>query len=578
MKHRLIISFLMITAGSVFAQRTLTDRVYHFAFDLSLGWTFTYFDSAKSFIRYECFNANSTARIDVYALKTDDTIDLNKFASFVVSEEILGKSLGKLQDSSRVLVNGLNAIKKTYVQRTRRRAKIDIQVWMLVKKNYGYVMLSRSLEGADQEALVRMAESFKVELPRSFFSWVIVLGFIGVCVYGLGLGLQRSAAWIRPLNWGALAYCSFVALVCAAALAVTYLAFQKVGVWPSLIAGAIVLLGIRKVPDAKPVIKAYEEVKRKNTAGAYRLFCQNHGSAPRYYKDARKRMRELMDEVVRKYKTMVAKQNTPIVRACLAMFEYIKRTDNFQVGVNYVGKNQIQDRTALYKARGWNVLPAGPAFIEQKNRRREEVITALIKFAFHKISPEDVLSFSRLNSPARDRINFEVTYIITASDMIYHWIEEKDWADDKKTRFTGVELKWLLEVKIPDHSETYKFSFESKPAEEFTARGKTTEKLYDAMAGSAFADFCRVFIEQSGLLPVVYQSLKQEKAVTVVEGKPPLPFKLDYLTIMQGLAEYAQSEEGVNVDELVHEYAGIVQQVTESISNMDFSFDFSFED
>jgi len=576
MRYKAVIIVLLSFAKFGNGQQALTDPTYHFSFNLPSGWTFQQFDSAKSFIRFECFNTDSSAVMEVYAIKAENSIDLNRFANFVTSNELLGKSLGRLQDSSKVLINEIEGIKKHYVQRTRRGSRINVEALMLVKKKYGYVIVSRSFQGAEtKEAFAQIIESFKVQLPRSFFSWLILLGFIGVCLYGLGLGSKRTIAWIQPLNWGALAYCSLVVIFCFAALASTYLAFQKISLWVSLLTGAIVLLGIRKMPNAEPVIKAYDDAKKKNTAGAYRAFCQNYKSSRRYYKDAKNRMHHLMDDVVKKYKGFVAKHDTPIVRACLAMFEYIKKTDNFQVAAHYTSQNQIKDQTESYKSRGWKVLTASPAFTENKNRKRERFITALINFAFHRITPEDILGFSTVKSPDANQIIFEITYSITTSGSIYSRTKEEHLPDDKKTMFTGVEFKWSLEIKIPQQRDRYRFSFESKPAKEFSSRGEGTDKVYDAMAASAFSDFCSVFIQQSGLLPIVHKSLIE---VSVENGQEKRSFKIDSKDILQGLAEFAKTEEGLDLNEVAQEYAGMVHEVASGIANMDFSFDISFDD
>ena len=106
--------------------------------------------------------------------------------------------------------------------------------------------------------------------------------------------------------------------------------------WVCLISGGILLFLAQKTSDPKPVIKAFEDAEKKNTAGAYRAFCQKYKSSTRYYKIARKKMHILIEGVVEKYRKMIASHNTPIVRAISAMFEYIKKTDNFLVGVHFM--------------------------------------------------------------------------------------------------------------------------------------------------------------------------------------------------------------------------------------------------
>lgn len=578
MKAKTILIALLLSIGTAIAQQVLTDSNYNYAFALPESWTFKKYDAKDSFIRFECFNKDSTAALEIYSIKAEGVVNLDKFAEAMVSEKTLGKSLGTLKDTKKNLIGGIAAIDKHYVRSTRRGSTIDIRAIFLAKKEYGYGIVFRNLNNTQAatefEAVV---ESFSVQMPRSFFGWIILLGFIGVCLYGVGIGYIRTSSWMRPLNLKSIAYSSAVTVLCLAGLLAVVFAFQKIGLWVSLISGAVFWFAIKKIPDSKPVIKAYEEAKKTNTAGAYRSFCQNNKSSLRYYKDARRRMHALMDGVVTKYRKMIANNNTPIIRAALAMFEYIKKTDKFQVGVHYTSISQFQDYTEYYKSRNWKVLPADAAFTEKKNRKRERFITALINFAFHKITPEDILGFSTVKSPTDDQIAFNVKYTISTSGMLYHRTKEDNLPDDKKTRFTGVDIKWDLQIKIPNHYETYRFSLESKPAEHFTARGEGTDKVYDAMAASAFADFCRAFIQQSGFLPVVHKSLID---VTIEDGQKKFLFKITDKDIIQGLTEFAETEEGFDLHEVAHEYQAIVSELASGIADMDvsFDFDFSFDD
>jgi hypothetical protein len=227
-------------------------------------------------------------------------------------------------------------------------------------------------------------------------------------------------------------------------------------------------------------------------------------------------MNALMDGVIRKYKNLISQLDTPIVRAALAMFEFIKQTDNFQVGVQYNVQNQIEDFAELVKQqRNWTVLPANPAFTESKNRNREESITKLINYAFSQITPEDILSFSTVKESKSNQIHFNITYTINVSGKLYYHTSEENLPDDKKKYYTGVEFKWLLEIKIPWQREIYQLTLESKPAQQFSTQGNTSDSVYDAMADSAFHDFSRVFIEQSGLMPAVKEDIERREKASV---------------------------------------------------------------
>jgi len=124
MKHNLIFIFILFITRIIFSQQILFDSYYHFSFIMPSGWTHTDADSSNSFIRFECYNPDSTTMVEYYAIKAKNNIDLNKFSTIITSEEVLGKSLGNLKDSSQVLINGIKTIKKNYEQKLRRRGKI----------------------------------------------------------------------------------------------------------------------------------------------------------------------------------------------------------------------------------------------------------------------------------------------------------------------------------------------------------------------------------------------------------------------------------------------------------------------
>lgn len=505
MRYNILIIQILCLLRIAFPQQLLTDKSYHFSFMLPPGWSSQHYDSAHSFIRFECLSQDSSAMVEFYAIKAEKLINLNRFANFATSAEILGKSLGQLQDSTTIRVNKIDGIKKNYKITRRRGAQIEIQAVMLVKDNYGYIIVTRYFMNSKQSnVLIPIFESFNIKLPRSTLSWLFVIALIGICLFGFGLGLFRAFKWFGPLNWRAIAYCSILGFTCLVSIFLIYQFFPKINILLCLIIGGLLVLGITKMPDATPVILAYDKVKKTNTAGTFRAFCQQYESSTRYYNDARKSMNSLMDEVIRKYKNLVAQLDTPIVRAVLAMFEFIKRTDNFQVGVLYNVQNLIKDFTELVKQqRNWSVLPAHPAFSESKNRDREESITKLIRYAFSQITPEDILLFSTVKEPNSNQILFNITYTINVSGMLYYHTSEEGLPDDKKKYYTGVELKWLLEILIPGQREKYQLTLESKPAQQFSTHGNTTDNVYDAMAKSAFDDLSRVFIEQSGLMQVL---------------------------------------------------------------------------
>ncbi len=281
-----------------------------------------------------------------------------------------------------------------------------------------------------------------------------------------------------------------------------YFGIDKIGYWVAAIISAGLIYGMVKIPKVEIVNSAFEEAKKKNTANSYRKFCENHSSAIRYCKQARSRMRELMDAVVRQYRELIRSQDTPLTRAILAMFEYVKETDNFQVGINYKNQNLITDNPEiLYNSKQLKIIPAGSAFTPEKNRRREHLITDVVQRAFKTITPEDILSFAGAGASKAKGITFSIMYLISNSGALYYHDRDKELPHEQRTWYAGVDFDWHIEIKVPNRKDIFSLQFQSKPAPHFTAQGTEADEVYDAMADSAFVDFCRVFIEQSGFKP-----------------------------------------------------------------------------
>ncbi len=494
---------LLLSAHSAFAQQTLGSSRHYFSFLLPTGWTFERIDSVEAVIEFKCFNPDSTVLAEIFALKTETDIDREKFVSFVISENGAIGSWGRLvlQDTKPILCNGIDGVEKSYIQTTRRGRKMNVRALLFTRANYGYTLSFRAFEDLNEiPGVVSLASSFSIQKPRSVLSKLLPLAVLGICLYGLFSGAKRTWAWTKPLNVGALLYCAAVFIGCVGVLVAVVYSYDHMNMWMGMAAGALLWAATVKMPNTAAVEQAFQTAKQRNTAGGYRQFCQNFGSARRYCREARRRMREMMDEVVRKYRGVIQTQDTTITRAILAMFEYVKATDKFEVGIIYQAQNRITDYTEIFKQKGIKLLPASPAFTPEKNRRREEDITSVIRIAFSKITPEDILSFTAVGEPASDHIAFQIEYGVSTSGALYYHTAEENLPEEKRTWFTGVEFKWGITIRVPNRAEAFRLQFESKPATSFKTEGKETEKVYEAMADSAFNDFCRVFIQQSGLI------------------------------------------------------------------------------
>jgi len=497
-----IFTMLIVGASATFAQQVLTSPSHLFSFTLPSGWTYNKIDTVKTIMRYECFNPDSTAMVEIFALKAKNDIDHKKFITVMTSEEVAGGYLGKLLRTDTTQVSGIKAVEKVYRQSSRRGRQIDVRVLLFCKANYGYAMTFRAFHAKRAPTgFAEITNSFTVHPEPSRAGWIWRLFFFGICLYGLGKGIKRIAEWMGPFNLKAIAFSSFVVIMSAASFIVPFLFQPKTWIYV-IIALAIVIAAIN-LPNARPVKLAFREAKNKNTAGAYRAFCQKHSSSRRYFTEARQLMQVMVEAAVKKYKALIAKQDTTITRAILDMFEYIKATDNFQVAVCYTADNQIADKAVYFQLFDRKVLPANPSFTPEKNKKREDRITQMLSRAFHQITPEDVLSFTTFEKPLNTQICFAVDYKVKTSGAYYYHTSEENLPEEKRTWFTGVEFQWSLAIRIPNCPNAYQIALESKPAQHFTVDGKEIDKVYDAMADSAFADFCQVFIQQSGLAPAL---------------------------------------------------------------------------
>lgn len=500
---RSIILFLLISVSLIHAQQPSIISNKYFSMSLPANWHYARTDSFKTFVHSVYFNKDSTEMLEIYAIKIDGKVILDNLVKVVTSEKELFGDFGQLAETKKTMISNVNAIENTYNQITKRRSSIHTRVSMFCKKNLGYVMVFKAVKDLkESQSLAQIQNSFIIKIPRTGSDWAKIVLFMGICVFGIIYGMIKLFAWFRPLQLKAIYYCAGIVLISLIVLVVFYYAIDKIGYWIAAILSAGLIYGIVKIPKVEIVNKAFETAKRENTAHSYRTFCESHSAAIRYCKQARLRMRELMDAVVKKYRDLISTHDSPLTRAILAMFEYVKETDNFQVAINYKNQNMIMDNlTVSIESKPVKVAPVASAFTEQKNRSREYRITGVIRQAFRTITPEDILGFANEGTSKTKGINFSIIYLIANSGAIYSHEREKDLPIEKRTLYAGVDFNWNIEIKIPKHKDTFSLQFQSKPAPQFTTQGMEVDKVYDAMADSAFADFCRVFIEQSGFKP-----------------------------------------------------------------------------
>lgn len=500
---RRIILFLLIFVDILQAQQPPNFVSKYFDLNLPSNWHHTRTDTLDAFMHSVFFNSDSSELMEIYTIKIDRDVVLDNLVKVVTSEQKYFGDFGRLVETKKKQISNVSAVENIYNQISKRRNAIHTSALMFSKKNLGYVMVFRAFKDLKEvKSLPAIQQSFIIKIPRTGNDWAKIVLFMGICVFGIVYGIIKLIAWFKPLQWKAIYYCAAIVLLSLVVLIVFYYAIDKIGYWIAAILSAGLIYGIVKIPKVEIVNKAFEKAKRENTAHAYRTFCENQATAIRYCKQARLRMRELMDSVVKKYRDLIRTSDTPLTRAILAMFEYVKETDNFQVEIGYKNQNMIIDNlTVSIESKPVKLVPVASAFTEQKNKMREYRITNVIRQAFRTITPEDILSFTNEGTSKTKGINFSIRYLIANSGAIYSHESEKDLPIEKRTLYAGVDFNWNIEIKITKHKDTFSLQFQSKPAPHFTSQGMEIDKVYDAMADSAFDDFCRVFIQQSGFKP-----------------------------------------------------------------------------
>lgn len=500
---RQILSVWLLLLGVSFAQQPFQITSKYFTMNLPAQWHQGKGDTSKNFMRSVYFNADSTEMLEVYSIKIDRKVVLNNLVSAVNSEKKLFGDFGQLIETKNKKISKVNAVENTYKQIKNRFRTIHTRATMFCKKNLGYVMIFRSFNDLDKnDSLPVIESSFLIKIPRTAADWVKIAIFMGICIFGIGYGIVKLIAWFRPLQWKAIYYCAGIVLSSLIVLTVFYFAIDKIGYWIAAVLSAGLIFGMTKIPNVKLVNEAFEKAKKENTAHSYRTFCEQHSTAIRYCRQARSLMHKLMDAVVKKYRELIKTSDTPLTRAILTMFEYVKATDNFQVKINYVNQNLIIDPSQVtYESKPIKIVPAGSAFTPEKNKRREHLITEVIRRAFKTITPEDILSFEAADGSKTKGITFSIMYLITNSGAMYYHDREKDLPYEERTWYAGVDFSWHIEIKVPTYKDIFSLQFHSEPAPHFKSYGEEKDAVYNAMADSAFGDFCRVFIEQSGFKP-----------------------------------------------------------------------------
>lgn len=502
---RQIILLLLIIVDLLQAQQPRNFSSKYFDLNLPSDWHHTRTDTLDAFMHSVFFNSDSSELMEIYTIKIDRDVVLDNLVKVVTSENKYFGDFGRLIETKKKEISNVSAVENIYSQISKRRNAIHTSALMFSKKNLGYVVVFRAFKDLKEvKSLPEIQQSFIIKIPRTGTDWAKIILFMGICAFGIVYGMIKLIAWVKPLQWKAIYYCAAMVLLSVVFLAVFYYAIDKIGYWIAAILSAGLIWGLVKIPKVEIVNNAFEKAKKENTAHSYRTFCENHGTAIRYCKQARLRMRDLMDAVVKKYRDLISTHDTPVTRAILAMFEYVKETDNFQVEINYKNQNMIMDNlTVSIESKPVKVVPISSAFTEQKNKMREYRITEVIRQAFRTITPEDILGFANEGTSKNKGINFSIRYLIANSGAIYSHESEKHLPIEKRTLYAGVDFSWNIEIKIPKHKDTFSLQFQSKPAPQFSSQGMEIDKVYDAMADSAFADFCRVFIEQSGFKPTM---------------------------------------------------------------------------
>ena len=180
-----------------------TDESFHFSVQIPDGWQTTKNLDDTSFLRILCRSNDSRQALYIYAFKTGDEIDLEKFAEMDTS---LFRDLGNRIDSKRIwkfLFFYLTGVERSY-----QNEKITTKIQFKSEVNFAYLIMWKGYD-ADFSQFTRFCESFETHVP--FFSklsmWILgslkgiggwIIGIIGLILFlGIAYLIGQVGVYIR---------------------------------------------------------------------------------------------------------------------------------------------------------------------------------------------------------------------------------------------------------------------------------------------------------------------------------------------------------------------------------------------
>jgi hypothetical protein len=248
----------------------------------------------------------------------------------------------------------------------------------------------------------------------------------------------------------------------------------------------------------------WSNVLKANSAIAFREYLKTRPNG-RFAGQARQHLDEQYDLAMKHYSDKHQNPNDQATNAILQMLAYAKASKNSHVRVAFEQHNEIppdlEDRKKRETALK-NILPVGDSFPDEKMKERESSTLIVIRKAFRRGIPEDVLAISDTGNANADSL-FLVSYYIRPAKKLAYLDEEESVNPLERTYYPEINFAWQCEISVPNIAEHYKFSFESD-APDFKYRRDLSgaarkADIYDHMIASAFNNFGLELVEKLGL-------------------------------------------------------------------------------
>jgi hypothetical protein len=264
---------------------------------------------------------------------------------------------------------------------------------------------------------------------------------------------------------------------------------------------------------------AWSDAHKANSAVAFRQYLRTRPNR-RFANQARQHSDEQYDLAAKHYSEK-HQQNSDkqAFNFILQMLAYARLSKNSHVHVVFERHDEIPPDFAERKKQetGFkNILPVGDSFSDEKMKERESSILIVIRQAFRRGIPENVLEIVGAENATGDSVIL-ISYYIKPAKKLADLVEEESVNPLERTYYPEIAIAWQCDISVPNTSEHYKFSVESEPSDFKYRRDLSGEArkadIYDHMIGTEFENFGLELAKRLGL------SVGDEKQAQINDNK-----------------------------------------------------------